>query len=286
MNDACHIWISHGKHMKESWHTYEWVMAHMWISHGTHMNESQHTYEWVMAHIRISSVTRVSVMSQVNVSHERALTWRNTNEWVLSHMWMSHVTYCHTLVIHTHIHSIERIHIAHKFDCFFNVLNFEYVFVFHICVFSIPSTPSPYHAYTYFFCVHFKSGIDFMCFICIYNNIPYLPPYPYCLTFVYCAYACVFICCTYTYFAHTFLFHTYPPINIASSHIASVHTLKSTPSPTIIMVYIQCFWNAILSWIHFYSIPIPPSVSRAATSQAWQSRSTPNIILYIQCFCT
>ena len=30
--------------------TYERVMAQIWISHGTHMNESWHTYEWVMAH--------------------------------------------------------------------------------------------------------------------------------------------------------------------------------------------------------------------------------------------
>ena len=33
-----HIRSSHGKHMNESWHTYEWVMAHTWISHGTHMD--------------------------------------------------------------------------------------------------------------------------------------------------------------------------------------------------------------------------------------------------------
>jgi len=43
--------MSHGTHMNESWHTYEWVMAHIWMSHGTHMNESCHTYEWVMEHI-------------------------------------------------------------------------------------------------------------------------------------------------------------------------------------------------------------------------------------------
>jgi len=41
--------MSHGTHVNESWHTYEWVMAHIWMSHGTHMNESCHTYEWVMA---------------------------------------------------------------------------------------------------------------------------------------------------------------------------------------------------------------------------------------------
>ena len=31
-----HIWMSHGTHMNESWHTYEWVMAHVWRSHTTH----------------------------------------------------------------------------------------------------------------------------------------------------------------------------------------------------------------------------------------------------------
>jgi len=28
------MWMSHGTHMKEPQHTYEWVMAHAWISHG------------------------------------------------------------------------------------------------------------------------------------------------------------------------------------------------------------------------------------------------------------
>jgi len=31
---------------RESWHTYEWVMAHVWMSHGTRMNES-----WQNRHI-------------------------------------------------------------------------------------------------------------------------------------------------------------------------------------------------------------------------------------------
>jgi len=35
--------MSHGTHMNESWHTYEWVMAHIWMSHGIHMNESWHS---------------------------------------------------------------------------------------------------------------------------------------------------------------------------------------------------------------------------------------------------
>jgi len=39
--------------MKESCHTYEWVMSHIWMSHVTHMDESCHTYERVMSHIWI-----------------------------------------------------------------------------------------------------------------------------------------------------------------------------------------------------------------------------------------
>ena len=27
--------MSHGTHMNESWHTYEWVMSHTWMNHGT-----------------------------------------------------------------------------------------------------------------------------------------------------------------------------------------------------------------------------------------------------------
>jgi len=41
-NIMAHVWMSHGTHLNESWHTCEWVMAHIWMSHGTHVNESWH----------------------------------------------------------------------------------------------------------------------------------------------------------------------------------------------------------------------------------------------------
>ena len=97
-----HIWMSHGTHMNESCHTYEWVMLHIWISHVTHMNESCRTYEWVMAHIWMSYVrTYEWVMSHIWVSHVTHMNEScHTYEWVLSHIWMSHVTRmnesCHT----------------------------------------------------------------------------------------------------------------------------------------------------------------------------------------------
>jgi len=73
--------------MKESCHTYEWVMLHISKSHVTHMNESCHIYDWVMSHIRMSHVTHTNE------------SW-HTYEWVMSHIWMSHVTHmnesCHT----------------------------------------------------------------------------------------------------------------------------------------------------------------------------------------------
>ena len=88
------------EHMKESWHTYEWVMAHIWIrrsyehmkewwnmSSSNHMKESWHTYEWVMAHRWTSHVTHMNESCR-------------PYEGVMSHIWRSHVAHmkesCHT----------------------------------------------------------------------------------------------------------------------------------------------------------------------------------------------
>ena len=102
-------WMSHVTHMKESWHTYEWVMSHIWMSHVTHMNESCHTYEWAMSHIWMSHVTHMNeschtyewVMSHIWRSHVTHMKEScHTYEWAMSHIWMSHVTHmnksCHT----------------------------------------------------------------------------------------------------------------------------------------------------------------------------------------------
>jgi len=48
-----HIWMSHGTHMNESCHTYEWAMSHIWMSHATHMNNECDTYERRMRLLQI-----------------------------------------------------------------------------------------------------------------------------------------------------------------------------------------------------------------------------------------
>ena len=115
-----HVWISHGPHMNESWHTYEWVMAqhawtdssshevpHIWVrshkrtSHGTRTNESWLTYEWVMAHVRMSHgaicMKRLLFASTDFSSHEARHVWVMSHvcEWVMAHISMSHGTYMH-----------------------------------------------------------------------------------------------------------------------------------------------------------------------------------------------
>ena len=54
---CAHVWTSHVTHMKDSCHTYEWVMCHIYLSHVTRMNESCYTYEWVMPHIWLRHAT-------------------------------------------------------------------------------------------------------------------------------------------------------------------------------------------------------------------------------------
>jgi len=94
--------MSHGTHMNESWHTYEWVMYFkselkklkpVWMSHVTHMTELWHTYEWVVAHIWMSHGTKEWVMAHMWMSHGTHMneSW-HTYEWVMAHIWMRHVT--------------------------------------------------------------------------------------------------------------------------------------------------------------------------------------------------
>jgi len=111
---AC-IWMSN---MKESCHTFEWVMSHIRVSQGlmtsyndwcVYMNEQ---YEWVMSHIWVSHVTHTSesrlddlIQRPVRVyewaiwmSHVAHLCEScHTYEWVMSHIWMSHVTHMNDL---------------------------------------------------------------------------------------------------------------------------------------------------------------------------------------------
>jgi hypothetical protein len=46
-----HIWMSHGKHWNELWHTWQWVMAHNGISYRSHRTGSWRTWESVIAYI-------------------------------------------------------------------------------------------------------------------------------------------------------------------------------------------------------------------------------------------
>ena len=63
-----------GYNMKDSSHTFEWVMPHIRMSHVTHINESCHTYQWVTF--------------KPDVSKSRV-----THEWAMSHIYMIHVSH-------------------------------------------------------------------------------------------------------------------------------------------------------------------------------------------------
>jgi len=106
-----HISLCHVTHMNESYHIYAWVMAHTWMSHGTDMHESWHTYEWV-------------VMAQDNQRlFELDVKLKFTHHWIMSYMsHISHgcVTYVshryhldvsHTWQIMSHIYHIDIHHI-------------------------------------------------------------------------------------------------------------------------------------------------------------------------------
>ena len=112
-----HIWKSHVTQMKESCHTYGWVMSHVWMNHVTHMNALCHTYGWVMAHTWIIHVTRMieschtyneSCHTYQWVTPQNSLSSRLIRDisacevnasW---HIWMSHGTY-ERVVSHTWI---------------------------------------------------------------------------------------------------------------------------------------------------------------------------------------
>jgi len=68
-------WVSHGKHMNESWHTYEWVMAHIWMrvrkecSRGC-MHSYSHTDVYTQAHTHTFAHTN---------THTRTHTYTHTH---------------------------------------------------------------------------------------------------------------------------------------------------------------------------------------------------------------
>jgi len=88
--------MSHGAHMNESCHTYEWVMSHIWMSHVTHMNESCHTYKWVMSHkcmIHVSFICHLYVLWYTSMSHIIDLCDMTHSYLILQHT----ATHCNTL---------------------------------------------------------------------------------------------------------------------------------------------------------------------------------------------
>jgi len=87
-----HMLMSRVSYMKESCHTYEWVMAHVWMSHVTVTSSwgrfhSGSSWEWVYKHL----LTWMSHGTRMNESCDRNI-WLTSLSWVMSHVWMSHGT--------------------------------------------------------------------------------------------------------------------------------------------------------------------------------------------------
>jgi len=131
------IWMSHGTHVHESWHTYKWAMEHICVRHvsrmkkawhtqllmrhGTHMdgmNESWHTYEWGMSHIWMNHGTHMN---------EACLTY----EWGMSHIWMSHGRHIR-MCRGTHMYNIWETHSHSYVFSTYDTLNVS--FIEHECV--------------------------------------------------------------------------------------------------------------------------------------------------------
>jgi len=130
------IRMSHGTHMNESWHTYEynvsvWFRLAQQYRDYTYTYESCLRYEWVMAHawrshgtygseIHVSDVPLLRailrVMSHISMSH---VTHTNeschTYEWVMSYIWMSHVTHM-SESCHAHEWVMSHIRMGHGTD--------------------------------------------------------------------------------------------------------------------------------------------------------------------------
>ena len=99
-HDSCVTWLiqrvdrfnqgathmSHGTHMNESWHTYEWVMSlRLQLLWYMQTDSSTEWHTWVMAHIG----------------------------WVMAHIWMSHVLTTTTTMICAHRFIRRVAHMSH-----------------------------------------------------------------------------------------------------------------------------------------------------------------------------
>jgi len=129
------------------------------------------------------------------------------------------------------------------------------------------------------------------CFVCVFNYVDvfvfssmlvyflYLSPHVFTHLHIF-VYSLVRVYISWISIVFTFIFHTYPPIHIAQ-HMSIVYMRVFCVYTYIVRIH--------MLHVCFYSIPIPPSTSRAATSQAptlsSQSPSHTTTMMYIQCFC-
>ena len=80
-----HIWMSHGTHMNESWHAYEWVMGHIWkLATWASTSIIVVLYEWAMAH----TYMRHGIYTYECEPHKWMSHGTYIFECVMSHMWM------------------------------------------------------------------------------------------------------------------------------------------------------------------------------------------------------
>ena len=127
-----HVWMTHGTHMNESSHTYEWVMSHIWMSHVTHMNESCHEHGSFicMTHIRMCDMTHSYVrhdsficvtwlIHMCNMAH--SYVWHNsfmshirmTNMWDMTHSFEGHASFICMIWLIDVTHE-RRTHLEHN----------------------------------------------------------------------------------------------------------------------------------------------------------------------------
>jgi len=96
------MWTSHGTHVNESWHTWEWVTAHMWMSHGTHTWMSHATrLTRVMSNIFERVISRTCGMTSILST----ITSMHTHEAVTFRMWYESR---HTTLSESHLAYFEH----------------------------------------------------------------------------------------------------------------------------------------------------------------------------------
>jgi len=119
MSHVTHIWMSHVTHMKESCHTYEWVMSHIWMSHVTHTNWQCHAahlnevYVKWLTHSQISSgiipvtVTWPMWHESCDMTHVTWLLWHDAYDmthafaWHDSYIFVKRLTHICDMLIRT-----------------------------------------------------------------------------------------------------------------------------------------------------------------------------------------